>query len=227
MPGEVRKNVAHVSPIAPQVRRYGWLAAIGLSTFLASLVLLHLGSPGISWTNDYVSNLANEPHGWLFGFGTFVHGWGNLALALGLRRTLRPGRLRTWGVLLFVLAALGVLLTALFPIDPAGQLVTTSGRIHRAVASGAFVFELAALFVFSLVFALSRCHHWQKRKSASLLMAVIAALAVSWFVIANQIGVMPGLAERAALLAFMYWEIWVIAQLVRWQAGSKGCNPTC
>ncbi len=218
MSGEVRKNVVDSGPIVPQVRRYGWLAAIGLSTFLVSLVLLHSGSPGISWTNDYVSNLANEPHGWLFGFGTFVHGWGNLALALGLRSALRPGRLRDWGVLLFAIAALGVLLTAMFPIDPVGQLVTTSGRIHRAVASGAFVFELAALFVFSLVFALSRCHQWHQQKSVSLSLAVIAALTVSWFVIANQIGVMPGLAERAALLAFMCWEIWVIAQLIRWRA---------
>lgn len=196
-------------------RRYGLLALIGVGTFVSSLTVLHWISPDISWTDDYVSYLANEPHGWLFGFGTFVHGSGNLALALGLRSAIGSGQLRNWGGLLLGLAALGILLTAFFPIDPVGQVVSITGTIHRTLASSAFTLELAALFVFSLAFALSRQRHWHQQKSISLSLAVISAIGVTWFMIANQLEVMPGLAERAALLAFMLWEVWMIIQLIR------------
>jgi len=195
------------------VRLYGLLALAGALTFVISLATLHLMSTGLDWKGDYVSNLANGPHGWIFGFGTFIHGWGNLALALGLRGALRPGQTRSWAVLLFGLAAAGVLLTALFPTDPTGQTPSVIGQIHRTVASAAFALELAALFVFSLTF--SRDRRWRRKQTVSLVLSVISAIAVTWFVIAIQLGVMPGLAERTALALLLSWELWVIFQLIR------------
>ncbi len=201
------------SSFAWPVRLYGLLALAGAGTFVLALAALHLMGSGIDWTGDYVSNLANEPHGWVFGFGTFVHGWGNLALALALRGTLPPGRLRTWAVSLLSLAAVGVLLTALFPEDAAGQIQSVTGQIHRTVASAAFAFELAALFVFTLTFGHS--HRWHKKQTISLVLSVSAAAALTWFVVAIQLGVMPGLAERTALALFLSWELWVVLQLIR------------
>ncbi len=195
------------------VRLYGLLALAGAVTFVVSLATLHLMSSGLDWKGDYVSNLANEPHGWVFGFGTFIHGWGNLALALGLHGALPPGRLRTWAIWLFSLAAAGVLLTALFPTDPAGQAPSITGQIHRIVASAAFALELAALFVFSLIF--SRSLRWCRKQTIPLVLSVSAAVVVTWFVVAIQVGLMPGLAERTALTLLLSWELWVIFQLIR------------
>ncbi len=189
------------------------LGLLGVVAFVSSLVVLHLMSTGIDWIRDYVSNLANEPLGWVFVGGAFVHGWGNLALTLGLRGALHPGRLRTWAVLLFGLAAVGILLAALFPVDPPGQIPTATGRIHRSAASAAFMLELAALFVFSVAFG--RHRPWRRQRAVSLVLSVSAAVAMTAFVIAIQVNVAPGLAERAALTIFLVWEIWAGFQLIR------------
>lgn len=195
------------------VRRFGLVGLLGLVAFVSSVIVLHLTSDGIDLTRHYVSNLANQPLGWVFMVGAFVHGWGNLALVLGLRGALRPGRLRTWAVLLFGLAAVGILLAALFPIDAPDQAASVSGRIHRSAASATFALELAALLVFSAAFGHQR--RWRRQRRVSLTLSAGAAAALTAFVIAIQLDVMPGLAERVALAIFLVWEIWVSVQLIR------------
>lgn len=198
------------------VMRYGLLGLVGVLVFLSSLIVVHLTSPEIDWLRDYVSNLANEPLGWVFVSSVFVHGWGNLALSLGLRRSLHPGRLRNWAVALFGLAAVGILLAALFPIDPPGQDPTIIGRLHRTFASATFMFELAALFVFSVVFRHER--RWRRHYAVSMTLSGMAAVAVMVFVISIQIDLAPGLAERVALAILLGWEIWACIQLIRPQS---------
>lgn len=197
------------------VWQYGALGLFGIGVFLSSLIVIHLTSPGIDWLDEYVSNLANTPSGWIFIAGTFVHGLGNLALATGLRKALQPAELRNWAVVLFGLAAVGILLTGIFPMDPQGQELTTTGRLHRTFASAAFMIELAALFVFSIVFR--HDPGWQRQHKTSVLLAVTAAATLMIFIIALQIGLASGLAERAALAVFLGWEIWACIQLLRWR----------
>ena len=195
------------------VRRLALLGLAGVAVFGAAIIALHLTGSGVDWTSDYVSDLANQPFGWLFMVGAFVHGWGNLALTLALRGALRPGPLRTWSVLLFGLAAVGILLAALFPIEAPGQAPNLPGQIHRGAASLAFALELAALFVFSAAFR--RQLDWRRQRAASLVLSVIAATAVTAFVIAIQLDIAPGLAERVALAVFLVWEVWACLQVIR------------
>jgi len=195
------------------VRRYALLGVSGLFAFVSSLVVVHLTGIDFDWMRDYVSNLANEPLGWAFIAGAFVHGWGNLALALALRGTLQPGRLRSWAISLFSLAALGILVAALFPVDPTDQLATATGRIHRSAASVTFFSELGALFVFSAAFG--HYTHWRSQQRVSLVLSVSAALAMVAFIIALQVDVAPGLAERVALSTLLAWEVWICYQLLR------------
>jgi len=195
------------------VRRLALLGLSGVAVFGMSIIVLHLIGSGVDWTREYVSNLANQPYGWLFIAGAFIHGWGNLALNLGLRGALRPGRLRTWAVLLFGLASVGILLAALFPIEPSGQPPDVPGLIHRVAASTAFALELAGLFVYSAVFGRQRV--WRHQRAFSLALSVTAATAVTVFVIAIQLDIAPGLAERAALAVFLVWEIWACLQIIR------------
>ncbi len=189
------------------------MGLLGVVAFVISLVVMHMMVAGIDWRGDYVSNLANEPFGWVFIVGAFVHGWGNLALTLGLRGALHSSRLRTWAVLLFGLAAVGILLAALFPIDPPGQPPSVVGRVHRAVSSAAFMLELAALFVFSVAFG--RHLLWRRQQAVSLVLSVSAAVAMTVFVIAIQVDIAPGLAERVTLALLLAWELWVCLQLIR------------
>jgi len=194
------------------VRRYALLGLFGLLAFVLSLIVVHLMDSGYDWMRDYVSNLANRPLGWVFISGAVMHGWGNLALAQALRGSLSRGNLRTWAALLFSLAAVGILLAALFPVDPPQQLPTISGRIHRSAASATFIFELAALFVFSVAFG--RHHLWRHQRVTSMVLSVSAAVAMVMFIIALHTNVAPGLAERVALSVLLVWEVWVCYHLI-------------
>ncbi len=194
-------------------RRYGQLGLAGVLTFLVSLITLHLMSPGFDGTQQYVSDMANEPFGWLFVAGTFVHGWGNLCLALGLRGTLAPGPLRRWGVALYGLSALGILLAALFSIDAPSQLPSLAGRIHRIATGSGILLELAALFMFTAAFG--RQQPWRRHQTASLVLSVVAAVAVTAFVIAVQIDIGKGVLERLVLAIFLVWGVFVALVLMR------------
>ncbi|MDT8449126.1 MAG: DUF998 domain-containing protein [Wenzhouxiangellaceae bacterium] len=210
---ETQSNMMRKYAFSWPVHRFGLLGLSGIAVFVSSIIVLHLTGTSNDWTHDYVSDLANEPFGWVFMGGTFVHGWGNLALTLGLRGALRPGRLRTCGMLLFGLAAAGLLLTALFPVDAPDQAPDVSGQIHRAAASAAFALELAALFVFSAAFG--RQGAWRRKRAVSLVLSVAAAMALTGFLITIQLDIAPGLAERVALAIFLVWEIWASVQLIR------------
>ncbi len=195
------------------VRIYGLLGLLGVVVLITSLVIVHSKITNFDWMNEYVSNLVNEPLGWIFIIGTLVHGCGNLALTMGLRGALRPGRLRTWATLIFGLAAFGILLAALFPIDAPDSALSLTGGIHRAVASATFTLELAAFFIFTLEFRRDR--RWHRHQAVSLVLSISAAIAMMMFVIAIQVEVAPGLAERIALAIFLAWELWVCFQLIR------------
>jgi len=195
------------------VRRFGLLSLLGLFTFASSLIVMHAMNNDIDWLNHYVSNLANEPFGWVFVSAAFVHGLGNLALVLGLRGSLHPGRLRSWAVLLFGLAAAGILVAAVFPTDRPDQIPSLTGRVHRIAASSTFLLELTALFVFSIAFG--HDDRWRRQRIISLALSVVATITMGFFIVAVLTGVAPGLAERVALVVLLAWEIWISFLLVR------------
>jgi len=196
------------------VRCYGALGLLGLLAFLASLLVLHLNlaNTNIDWMRYYVSYLANEPLGWVFTVGALVHGSGNLALTLGLRGALPQGRQRSGVTLLLGLAAVGILLAALFPIDPPNHLPSASGRIHRSAASATFILEFVAMCIFSTAF--DRHPYWRRQRPVSRLLSIAAAVALVVLAIAIHRDVAPGLAERVALAVFLAWEAWIAVQLV-------------
>lgn len=62
------------------------------------------------------------------------------------------------------------------------------------------------MFILSVMFRHDR--RWHRQQAVSLVLSVGAAVAVTLFVIAIQVNVVPGLAERVALAVFLAWEIW-------------------
>jgi hypothetical membrane protein len=192
---------------------FGLAGLLGASLFAVSLVFLHWARTDVDWTRHYVSQFANERLGWVFVSGALVHGLGNLVLGLGLHRSLDRSPRSVWAVLLFGLAAAGIVVAAIFQIDPPGQAPTPAGLIHRAVASATFPVELVALFLFSAAFAGQP--RWRERRGTSFALATIAAVASAGFLLAFILNRVPGLAERLALASFLAWELWVARQLVR------------
>lgn len=199
---------------------YGLAALAGALAFVSSLLVVHVARVDIGdWTTHYVSDFANGRLGWLFVLGTALHGAGNLALSLGLRESLGARWLSRSAVLLFALAATGIVAAAFLPADAPGRAPTPTGFAHRAVVSGSFALELPALFLFSAAFAASP--RWRRRSRASFALATLAAAALTGLAVAITAKRVPGLAERAALASFLAWEIWAALALLRADSARK------
>ena len=188
-------------------------AMLGVLWFAAALLALQSGSGRLDWTRHYVSQFANGPRGWLLAMGVFGHAAGNFALGVGLYRSLGRGALRNWACALFLLATAGFALTGLFTVEPPGAAPSAAGVIHRTASSASFALELAALVLLSAAF--SREAHWRRAARLSLALSALAGAASAVLLSAVALDWRPGLAERAALAAFMAWEFWAGAQLVR------------
>lgn len=194
-------------------RIYGLAGLLGVAVFTLSLIVLQLASTDVALERDYVSHFANGPLGWVFASSTLVHGVGNLALALGLRYALDPTPLRAWAVALFGMVAAGIVVAALFPIDPMGSSLTFAGLAHRAVMRVSFPLELVALVLFSAAFA--RHPRWRRHSGVAWALSAVAAVALTGFLLAVLLNWMPAVAERVALASFLAWEFWAAFQLAR------------
>jgi hypothetical membrane protein len=192
---------------------YGVAGICGVMAFVSAIIALQLFGPEIDWTRHYVSDFANGPLGSLFVAAAAVHGLGNLALSVGLRRSLGPGALHTAGVLLFGLAALGILAAAFFPTDSGGAARTLPGLVHRVATLASFPVELISLLLISASFTGSA--HWRRLAGLSFAWSAIAAATLVWLFLAVLWNKMPGLAERVALAAFLVWEFGASCSLAR------------
>lgn len=195
------------------VNVHGLAGLLGAVAFASSLVVLHSLRPEIDWLRHYVSDFANGRLGWVFVVATALHGLGNLALDAGLRRSLEPGPLRAAAVLLFGLAASGIVVAALVPADAAGSAPTLAGRVHLLAAALSFLLEVLALFLFSAAFA--RNPAWHIYIGWSFTWSVVATAAVAGLFLAALWDRIPGLAERLALGSLVLWEAAASLALLR------------
>ena len=207
------------------VRPFGVIGLAGASIFLLSLAFLQIMRGDVDWTAHYVSDFVNGTLGWLFVVSALVHGFGNLALTIGARRSLEPGVPRAWGSGLLFVSAAGILMAALFPTDPAESVLTWVGLVHRTAVTVSFILELAALFLFSIAFA--RSSPWKPYARQSLVLAIFAAGGLSIFFLVVVLDRLPGLGERVALASFLAWELWASFRLIRFStvAGMAHARP--
>lgn len=189
------------------------MGLVGVLAFWTGQAALHALRTDLSVVNDYVSDYANGPWGPLFTVATLLHGVGNLAIAAALGYTLERTRVPRAGVLLFAVAALGLVVAALFPTDPADAQQTVTGLVHRIVAMGSFTVELVALTILGLAFRSAAA--WQSYLRLSLVLTVVAALMLAWLLLSILLQWPPGLPERATLLTFTVWEFTTALLLAR------------
>lgn len=186
---------------------------LGAVVFASSLAMLHAVRADIDWMRHYVSDFVNGPLGWVFVVGTAAHGLGNLGLSIGLYQSLAPGRWRGRAAALLGLAATGIVIAALFPIEPEGQARSAIGLVHRAAAGGSFLLESVALYLFSTAFATSS--RWRRYARLSFTWSAIAAVALAGLLLAVLTNRLPGFAERLALAIFWLWEIAAAVKLLQ------------
>lgn len=183
---------------------------VAATIFWPALFIFSAFYPGYSHYTRAISGLGafGAPHAlaWnLVGFivpGLLLAGSGTrIALAVDGRRTLA-----FW---LLVVSGLGFAGAGVFPAEmrngiPLMQSPWTAAHVLMISASG-FPW-LAAAFV--LVHRVKRSAHWQRLKGVTLLLALLAAVSLSFNIFANSIPVIAdanGLAQRIAFAGYFIW----------------------
>ncbi|ACZ84892.1 DUF998 domain-containing protein [Streptosporangium roseum] len=115
-----------------------WPGMAGAAAAAASTACAHVAAAGAvdpmkSLTSDYA---LLDTSAWAMAGGTIMLAMGSLWVAYGLART-DPTRSAATRVL-FVAGALGLLLTAAFPLDAAPGAASAGGEIHRWAAAVVF-----------------------------------------------------------------------------------------
>ncbi|MFJ8917751.1 DUF998 domain-containing protein [Amycolatopsis sp. NPDC102389] len=195
-------------------------AVSGPLYFLTSLTQAAVRD-GFDLTKHPASMLSNGDAGWIQVTNFLVTGILMIAGAIGLSRTLEPGRGSTWGPRLLGVFGVSLLFAAVFkadpgngfPIDtsPAGSgpaTVSTAGILHMAAGSVGFLSLIVATFVFASRFSREGHRGWAVYSRAT---------GVAFF--ASFAGISSGNANAIVMLAFwatvmLAWG-WVTAVLVR------------
>lgn len=73
-------------------RQYGTLGLAGVGAFAIAFIAVHFLEPDLSIVSVYISAYALDDYGWLERVAEVALGVGLIAIALGLRETLAPGK---------------------------------------------------------------------------------------------------------------------------------------
>jgi len=142
--------------------------AIAGPLFIFVVLIQDYTRPGFDPRLQPLSLLSLGEWGWVQIVNFVLAGVLNLLYAVGLWRTLHPGRAGTWGPLLIGAYGLGLILVGVFTTDPAhgfppGAIAPTEpsghGAVHALGALFVFVALTAALVVFGRFF-LERKERW-------------------------------------------------------------------
>ena len=112
-------------------KQYGTLGIVGVAGYLLANIALHFLDPNLSIVNTHLSDYALGDYGWLSRASDFSAAVGLIAIALGLRLTLAPGKrvIASW-VLIFI-AGVGFIVSGLFVTDGSEATeFTAEGVVH-------------------------------------------------------------------------------------------------
>jgi hypothetical protein len=163
-----------------------------------------------------VSSLALGEHGWTQTANFIIAGLLTLALAIGLRRALRPGRAATWGPVLIGGWAIGLLGAGIFTTDPVSGYppgtpdalteYSTSGLLHDLFSLPSFVALTAACLVFTRRFAGLGKHVWAVYSAGTaVIFATAMLLASAGFGQDANLVDLGGLFQRIAVTTGWTW----------------------
>ncbi|HEV2662357.1 MAG TPA: DUF998 domain-containing protein [Ktedonobacteraceae bacterium] len=142
--------------------------AIAGPLFLFIVLIQDYTRPGYDPRIQLLSLLSLGEWGWVQIVNFVLAGVLNLLYAVGLWRSLHPGRAGTWGPLLIGAYGLGLIAVGVFRTDPAngfppGVIATTGPSWHGAIHAlgGLFIFlVLAAALAVFFRFFLARKERW-------------------------------------------------------------------
>jgi hypothetical membrane protein len=175
---------------------------IGIGWFVVAVLALHIIEPDFSVVDDFISDYALGDYGWLMQSAFFGAGVGTIAIALGLHKTMAPGKRVTASVVLFAVAGVGFFV-AIFKTDPKGATeLTTAGTLHVVGSVVIFFSLLVAAWIVRGAF--KRDQIWEPFAKTQLWFAI--AYTVTMFVTFGTPEDGPvGLTQRIFVPVMMAW----------------------
>ena len=208
-------------------RQYGTLGLAGVGFFVLALLALPFLDPELSLVDEYISVYGRGDYGWLLRTGMVVGGLGTIAIGLGLRRTLAPGKRVRASWVLIVINGLGFIAAGLFVTDPTGAYeagtTTLSGTIHDLAGFIGFLSLLIATWMLRGVFA--RDAAYQHLAGMALWFAV--ALTVTFLLLffgTAAIGLI-GVVQRVFVAVALIWLLVLAATIRRVDTASEASEP--
>jgi hypothetical membrane protein len=207
-------------------RQYGTIGIVGVSVFLLANVALHFLDPDLSVVDTVLSDYGLGDYGWLSRAGDIAAAVGLIAIALGLRSTLAPGKRVAASWALILIAGFGFIVSALFVTDGTEATeFTTTGVLHIVSSLVAILGLIVTAWLLRGVF--SRDDGYRHLSRTELWFAIlISVTAVAMILLA---GTADGLAQRALVIVMVAWWL-VLAVNVRQSTtlprGSEPGAPT-
>jgi hypothetical membrane protein len=173
-------------------RTYGTIGIVGIVLFLVANLAMHFLNTDLSLVENYLSDYAVFEHGWVSRLGDFASAVGIIAIGLGLKETLEPGKRVTVTWMLFIIAGLGFVMSGIWvtDVDPSVE-TTTHGALHTVGGIASILSLMFAVWFLRGVFRrddgyryLARTQHWFAVVITVLLVPGMAAFGQRAFVIA-------------------------------------------
>ena len=193
-------------------RQYGTVGIVGVGGWVLANLLLHVLVPELSVVDNTLSEYALGDFGWLKRAAEFANGVGLVAIALGLRATLAPGRRVTVSWVLILVVGLLFFPDVVFVTDATdAEETTVSGMLHFLSFVVTVLSLLVAVWMLRGVFA--RDDGWRHFQRAQHWFAV--AFTVVFVVMIATIDAAPGLAQRALVVVIATWWLALAVNLRR------------
>jgi hypothetical membrane protein len=194
-------------------RGLGTLILASVVYYVSVISAMHLLEPEFSPIRAPMSAYVLGAYGPLMTTTYFVLSAGLLGVAFGLVRTLGRTRVARIAFAVVLVAAAGVSLAGIFPMDFPPPVRTSSGRLHALGGGMAFPGMTVGLSLFSL--SLRRDIYW--RSVSTKLLALSAGMIAAFRLMAASIAVLGygGYAQRLFILVLFSWMIVAGRHLLR------------
>jgi hypothetical protein len=188
------------------VRRLGAVGVTGAAVFGAVCVVMHYVQPELAPHEHFMSEYALGAAGWLMKVAFWVLGVGVGCLAMGLRRSVRPGRAGRWAVRLLLTAAAGLAASGVFDTDPIEVLATGGDPSWHSVLhdlAGFVAFLATIVGALLLGRAFTRDESWQPLAPVAVFFGVVLLVLLA-VMLASPVSAV-GVAQRGFVVVLLLW----------------------
>ena len=188
----------------------GLAGMIGTALFALSFTINGWLHPGYSPVQNYISELAIGPTGWIQMISFLVLGGSIVLFAVGVGATFRTGKASRAAPVMFLMIGICYMISGLFATDPQAMFdnqQTAHGMVHGI--AGALVFSLSAASCFVLWQRFRIDEKWRSMSVVSLAAGMIMTILIVLMKIGQlQSGLLhdwAGVVQRCCLMTSYAW----------------------